>query len=404
MTNLVWVVWERNETFVMRCNKRLNSRLCLLVALLLCLFIPAQLVAEDRSEDSSSKPRQRIAMDVLSAQQWTAIDATVDRGLVFLAGKQLEDGSFQAPAVGQPGITSLCLLAFLSRGHLPNQGPYGEELSRAIDFVLSTQRGDGLFSHLKNVGSREVSHAALYNHGISGLMLSEVYGMAEAKQHGRIGKAIPKAVAFLRPYQSKQKVSRGEKGGWRYLHRSDTSSDLSVTSWQLMFLRSARNAEFEVPRQYIDDALVFVKRCFDTNKQAFEYDLTIGYDTYVSGGVVGGGIVALALGGEHQSAMAISGGKWILAQSFDEYNKRPHLFDRYHYSAFYCSQATFQLGGEYWAKFYPRLTKTLVAHQRQDGSWDPESTKDTQYGNVYTTALTVLALTPPYQLLPIYQR
>ena len=39
-----------------------------------------------------------------------------------------------------------------------------------------------------------------------------------------------------------------------------------------------------------------------------------------------------------------------------------------------------------------------------DGSWDAESNRDGQFGNVYTTALAVLALTPPYQLLPIHQR
>jgi len=29
---------------------------------------------------------------------------------------------------------------------------------------------------------------------------------------------------------------------------------------------------------------------------------------------------------------------------------------------------------------------------------------NTNYGNVYSSAITVLTLTPPYQLLPIYQR
>ena len=64
----------------------------------------------------------------------------------------------------------------------------------------------------------------------------------------------------------------------------------------------------------------------------------------------------------------------------------------------------FQLGGDYWSKFYPPLMKTLVEHQRPDGSWDRESASDGVYGNAYTTALAILSLTPPYQILPIYQR
>ena len=77
--------------------------------------------------------------------------------------------------------------------------------------------------------------------------------------------------------------------------------------------------------------------------------------------------------------------------------------DRYHYSAYYCSQAAFQLGSEYWSKFYPPLMNALVDHQRPDGSWDLEH-QEAIYGNVYSTSLSILALTPPYQILPIYQR
>jgi hypothetical protein len=77
--------------------------------------------------------------------------------------------------------------------------------------------------------------------------------------------------------------------------------------------------------------------------------------------------------------------------------------DRYHYGTYYCSQAAFQLGGDDWATLYRRISETLLANQHPDGSWDAES-RDTVFGNVYSSALVVLTLTPPYQLLPIYQR
>ncbi len=64
-----------------------------------------------------------------------------------------------------------------------------------------------------------------------------------------------------------------------------------------------------------------------------------------------------------------------------------------------------QLGGRYWEKFFPSLTDVLVNSQGEDGSWPPEPGKgEAEFGNVYTTALVVLSLTPPYQLLPVYQR
>jgi hypothetical protein len=65
----------------------------------------------------------------------------------------------------------------------------------------------------------------------------------------------------------------------------------------------------------------------------------------------------------------------------------------------------FQLGGDYWRRFFPPLAETLLAHQGTDGSWEPEGDHNGDYfGRSYTTALSILALTPAYQLLPIYQR
>ena len=104
--------------------------------------------------------------------------------------------------------------------------------------------------------------------------------------------------------------------------------------------------------------------------------------------------------------MAQLAGKWLLTQSFTPYNSAPNqAHDRYFFSAFYCSQAMFQLGGDYWKQFYPPLLQTLSANQRRNGSWDREATGSTaRYGNVYSSALAVLALTPSYNMLPIFQR
>jgi hypothetical protein len=64
----------------------------------------------------------------------------------------------------------------------------------------------------------------------------------------------------------------------------------------------------------------------------------------------------------------------------------------------------FQLGGDYWKRFFPALLKVLADAQHADGSWDPEATDNDSYGNAYTTAFAILALATPYQMLPVYQR
>jgi len=52
----------------------------------------------------------------------------------------------------------------------------------------------------------------------------------------------------------------------------------------------------------------------------------------------------------------------------------------------------------------------LLNSQTAEGSWPPEvggyapTGGEAVFGNIYSSALAVLSLTPPYQLLPLYQR
>ena len=51
-----------------------------------------------------------VVREFLSPEEWSRLDVSTDKALNFLASKQLENGSFQALATGQPGITGLCML------------------------------------------------------------------------------------------------------------------------------------------------------------------------------------------------------------------------------------------------------------------------------------------------------
>ena len=84
--------------------------------------------------------------DVLSADQWKRVDAAVDRALTWLAGQQQPDGSFPTLSHGQPGVTGLCLLAFLAHGHNPGEGKYGGQLTRAQEFILTCHKPNGLIA------------------------------------------------------------------------------------------------------------------------------------------------------------------------------------------------------------------------------------------------------------------
>jgi hypothetical protein len=96
---------------------------------------------------SAAAPAKALA-EALSPEKWRQVENSVDRALAWLATQQGPDGSFPTRDTAQPAVTSLCVMAFLSRGHQPGFGPYGQQLNRAIDYVLSCQQDDGLFSNL----------------------------------------------------------------------------------------------------------------------------------------------------------------------------------------------------------------------------------------------------------------
>ena len=73
------------------------------------------------------------------------------------------------------------------------------------------------------------------------------------------------------------------------------------------------------------------------------------------------------------------------------------------YSSYYGSQAAAQIGGDCWKKTYTAISTALLRTQKPDGRWE-NVWRAKWVGDTYTTALGVLTLTTPYQLLPIYQR
>ncbi len=367
---------------------------------LICRAPAADPAPEHRSPSKHAVRDQAL----LTPDEWRRLDRAVDRGLAFLARTQEKNGSFPTRADAQPGVSSLCVMAFLSRGHQPSRGPYGARLERAIDYCLETQDPDsGALMPDRFIGAN--NNGSNYSHALAGVMLAEVYGMTDANRHERIRQAVRKGLEYSRFMQLRPKGNPLDRGGWRYIQRSQMS-DLSVTSCQLMFYRAARNAEFNVPSEWVKEAMDYVHRTFDTRQRAFVYGLN-GSHRYVTRGMVGAGIICLELGGEHQSETARIAGDWLLnpANSFEPYNNFRNEEDRFHYGAFYSSQAMFQLGGDYWRRFFPRLLTVMTQAQHADGSWDPEAAdNDNIYGNAYTTALAVLTLATPYQILPIYQR
>ncbi|CAN5775793.1 terpene cyclase/mutase family protein [soil metagenome] len=316
-------------------------------------------------------------------------DAAIRRALDFLKESQEPDGSWASGGFGKAtSVTSLAVMAYLACGHLPGEpGPYRESIERGIDYVIQHQKPNGLLVS-------NTSHGPMYCHGISTLMLAEVVGMTpDPALADRAGEALARAVDLILKAQDLKKTM-DHAGGWRYQPNS-FDSDLSVTGWQVIALRAARAAGCAVPVENIDRAVEYVKNCAVERGGGFSYQAGRGG---ANNPRTGTGILALELCGEHRAAESIAGADYLLEHP-------PRWGSEYFfYEVYYCPQALFQVGDDYFGEYFPQLSTLLLEHQEPDGSWLSPSGNDRSGGRSYCTATAVLALAVEYRYLPIYQR
>ena len=86
---------------------------------------------------------QPIANEITPEQQ-----AAVEKGLEYLASRQNAEGSFgNAGAYGATAaITALSGIAFMADGNLPGRGKYGDNVKKAVQFIVRNQQESGLFT------------------------------------------------------------------------------------------------------------------------------------------------------------------------------------------------------------------------------------------------------------------
>ena len=238
----------------------------------------------------------------------------------------------------ETAMTSLALLAFAAMGHQPaDPTPEGQAMKRALDFVLRAENQDATGYFGKSDGSR------MYGHGITTLMLAEMLGMGtNTQQDTIIRERCRKAIDLILRAQRVQK-NDANRGGWRYTPDA-TDSDMSITCWQTMALRAARNAGMDVPKESIDLAVRYIKGLYDSGDRR----RGIGGFGYSGRGneasTTAEGLLALQVCGDYDSEEVKGASDRLLKTGL-----RPG--DRwFYYTSYYYAQGMYQRGEKHAAE------------------------------------------------------
>jgi len=194
----------------------------------------------------------RKAEPSLAAESRARVEASIDRGLAFLARQQANDGGWSNSY--RPAITAIVARAFARHG---DHGPDHPIVRRSVDYILKFQQSDGgIYERESNLANYETSVA-----------LSLLAGLNNSQHRGRIARAQ----AFLTDLQFDDHESVDEDNEWfgGAGYNKTKRPDLSNTQMMLEALRDSG-----LPRDHpvYQKALRFVSRCqmnAATNDQRF---------------------------------------------------------------------------------------------------------------------------------------
>ncbi len=338
------------------------------------------------------------------------VDEMVGKGLEWLKRQQHSDGSWTAPGGQHPTtMTALAGMAMLMEGSTLREGKYSDQLVKAVDwFLKGRQQQSGLLVDPSNPTEGGVH---IYGHGFGMMFLASVYGEEDdVNRRKKLEKALKIAVQFSGKAQTDQ-------GGWGYVSAKEGGGfdEGSTTITQLQGLRAARNAGITVPKEIIDKATEYLRKC-TTPRGGLIYNL--GRGQVPQAGAERPAITAAAC------ACAFSSGNYE-----DKYAKMwiKYCIDNIYmkqrggglddYQTYYLAQVIYVLGddryynlfpdekkgsGIEWTKYKEDLFAYYKRSQGSDGGWGGGGGWGS--GPIFATATVLTILQLEKGTLPIYHR
>lgn len=353
-------------------------------------------------------------------------EEAVAGGLAWLARHQAEDGSWgnyslgdgdprsrcekDGPPCALPGEkyemaqTGLALLAFQAGGHYYfNGSKYSGAVRKGLDWLVARQKADGALvsDRPQDIGSTYYKNY-MYDHGIAAFALAEACAVAadaREPQNAAYLEALRRAVRYIESQQH-------QDGGWRYSFDDLKSpGDTSVSGWQVLALKSAREAGVAP-----GDACLAKIRSFFRHMETGEHGRTwyrrmprpTPPEIQTEATTAIGMLVHQFMLDQPDSELVREAADYLAGFAEEQWttydlNER----DKDFYLWYNGTLAMYQAGGRNWARWNAVVRDILLRLQRIDGcergSWDPTSRWGQYGGRVYSTALAVLTLEVYYR-------
>jgi uncharacterized protein YfaP (DUF2135 family) len=348
-----------------------------------------------------------------------ASEKAVQEALQWLARHQAADGAWKDTCLGKgvdsrcehpgpctnPGepfemaLSGLSLLAFQAGGHYYFNGTtYSDQVRKGLDWMVASQQSDGALVGSKSPRKRDSQYHQyhMYEHGIAAFALADACAAAAAMEepvNEKYFAALRKAVEYILKMQH-------DDGGWRYDGNRAANSDTSVSGWQVLALKSAKEAGIYIPSECIEKAREFFKRR-ELGRNGRTAYLGKQMHTEATTGV--GMLAKQFLLDEPDAPLVRDAAEYLAGYAERCWPKlRAEGRDRDYYMWYNCTLGMFQAGGDAWKRWNGVVRDTIVNLQRHGedcnrGSWDPDSVWGQHGGRIYSTALAALTLEVYYR-------
>lgn len=376
-------------------------------------LVPVQPVDIKRSlENRSLRTRQEELAKLGGSED---VERAIKAGLQWFVRQQRSDGRWElhqgypdaAPSYVRTdtGATALALLPFLGAGQTHLEGDYQKVVAGGLEWLVKNQ--DPESGDLHDLRQEEGRLPAFYAHSMATIALCEALALTQDRN---LLEPAEKAVRYLLFAQHPQ------LGGWKYRPiKEDMVGDLSVTSWALMALHSARMAGIEIDQEEYERASGFLDSVSEQGGSRYKYQPNSAAVAVTPALTAEGLLCRQWLGWPADDPRMKQGVNFLL---LDRNRPEASTTGRV-YSWYYTLQVLHNLGGDDWKTWNAAARQMVLKAQATSGStkagsdirgsWKPEQPLSVgeefgdKAGRLYLTSLCLLILETPFRHRPLYE-